>query len=111
MTAAVVQPQAPARLLFGGNLQAFPPPDALHSIFAHLPSGLLQQRRDSAITEAAILAGQRQDRLRQPILVFRLASVDSAASSAIGPSQPAGMPFTEAFVPGVLNGETSPRGT
>ena len=109
-TTAIVQPQSPARLLTSGNLQPFPPPDALHSILAHLPPSQLQQGGDPAISKAAVLAREREDRLRQPILVFRLRGLVTLCRPPL-PHQPAGMPFTHSFVPSVLNGDTSPHGT
>jgi hypothetical protein len=96
--------------VLGGHFQTFPPPDALHSILAHFPSGCLQQGSDSSITEAAILTGQRQNRLRQPILVVALGWPIALRGPPL-PDYPAGVPFTESFVPGVLNGEASPHGT
>jgi hypothetical protein len=96
--------------VFSRNLQAFAPPDALHAIFADPPAGVLEQRRDSSITEAAILAGEGEDRLRKPILVVRLCRLIALRGAPL-PDQPAGAPFGESFVPCVLNGEASPRGT
>ena len=96
--------------MFSRNPQAFPSPDALHPILADQPPALSQQRCDSSITEAAVLAGQGQDRLREPILVIGLRRLITLRGSPL-PHQSAGMPFTETFVPGVLNGDTSPHGT
>ena len=96
--------------MFSRNLQAFSSPDALHSIFADLPAGLLEQRRDSSITEAAILAGEGQNRLREPILVVGLRGLIALRGAPL-PDQSASAPFRESFVPCVLNGEASPRGT
>jgi hypothetical protein len=96
--------------VFSRNLQAFPSPDALHSIFADFPASLLEQRRDSSITKAAILAGESEDRLRKPILVVRLCRLIPLRGAPL-PDQPACAPFGESFVPCVLNGEASPRGT
>ena len=96
--------------MFSRNLQALPSPDALHPIFADHPAGLSQQRRDSSITEAAVLAGEGEDRLREPILVIGLRGLIALRGSRL-PHQRAGVPFTETFVPGVLNGEASPHGT
>src|ERR1019366_7918569 len=107
---AVVQPQPPARLVFGGNLQAFPPPNALHSVLAHSPSGQLQQRCDSPITEAPVRARQGEDRLREPILIAALGRLVTLRGAPL-PDQSAGVPFTESLVPRVLNGEASPHGT
>jgi hypothetical protein len=108
--ASVVQPQAPARLMSGGNFQAFPPPDALHPILADFPSSQLQHPRDSSIAEAAVLTGECQDRLRESILIVNLRGLITLGGAPL-PRQPAGVPFAESFVPGVLNGEASPHGT
>ena len=108
--ASIVQPQPPARLLLGGDFQAFPPPDALHAILAHLPSGQLQQRCDSSITKAPVLARQGEDRLRESILIFTLRGLITLRGAPL-PHQAAGVPFTASLVPCVLNGDASPHGT
>src|SRR5665213_210385 len=82
----------------------------LHPILAHLPSSDLQQRRDATIPKAAVLAGKRHVRLRQPILVGALRGPIALCGSPL-PAQAAGVPFTYSPVPCVLNGVTSPRGT
>ena len=52
------------------HLQPLPTPDALHAIVADDPAGLPEQCRDSAIPIAPVLAGQRDNRLRQrPFIV------------------------------------------
>jgi hypothetical protein len=109
-TGAVVQPQPTARLVSGGNLQAFPPPNALHSVLAHSPAGQLQQCCDSPIPEPPVLARQGEDRLREPILVVALGGLVALRGAPL-PDQSAGVPFTEPLVPRVLNGEASPHGT
>lgn len=96
--------------MFSRNLQAFPSPDALHSIFADFPADLLEQRRDSSIPEAAILTGEGEDRLGEPILVVGLRGLIALRGAPL-PDQLAGVPFRDSFVPCVLNGEASPRGT
>jgi hypothetical protein len=96
--------------VFDGHFQALPPPDALHSILAYCPSGHLQQGGDSSITEATILAGQGEDRLGEPILVVALGGLIALRSPPL-PNYSAGVPFTQSFVPSVLNGEASPHGT
>jgi hypothetical protein len=45
---SVVEPQAAARLLLGRNFQSFPPPDALHPISPHVPTGLSVLDGDAA---------------------------------------------------------------
>ena len=52
--------------------QPFATPDAFDSVLAYLPAGSLEQRRDPAITIAAILAGKYNDGLSQSIFVFTL---------------------------------------
>ena len=53
---SVIWPQPSSRLLFGGNLQALPPPNALHWIFADTPTRLVQQCRDATVSVAAVFA-------------------------------------------------------
>jgi hypothetical protein len=96
--------------MFGGHFQALPPPDALNPILAYCPPGRLQQGGDSSITEAPILAGQGEDRLSKPILVVALGWSIALRSPPL-PNYPAGVPFTQSFVPRVLNGDASPHGT
>ena len=57
----VVEPQTPAFRLFGRDLQPLAPPDPLNTFFVHPPAGSAKQRRDSAISVAAILAGKLDD--------------------------------------------------
>ncbi len=54
---SVVEPQPSAWLLLLWNLQPFAAPDALDPVVANMPAGTLQQRRDSAIAVASVLAG------------------------------------------------------
>ena len=53
---SVIWPQPSSRLLFGGNLQALPPPNAVHCIFADTPTRLVQQCRDATVSVAAVFA-------------------------------------------------------
>jgi hypothetical protein len=108
--ASIVDPQPAAGPLLGGNLQPFPSPDALHAIFADAPARLLEQRRDPPIPEAAILAGQSHDGLRQLIFVMALRRLIALRSSRL-PHQPARSPFTQSFFPSVVNGDPAPLGT
>jgi hypothetical protein len=71
-TRSVIEPESSPRLLFLGYLQPFATPDALHSIFSHLPACCPQQRRDPAVAVAAILTGQGNDRSRQRIFIHSL---------------------------------------
>jgi hypothetical protein len=54
---AIVEPQPSSWLLPFRYFQPFATPDPLHSILAHLPASMLQQRRDAAVAVTAILAG------------------------------------------------------
>lgn len=51
------------------HFQPLPPPDPLHAILADRPAGLVQQRRDPAITVTPVLTRQRDNRGRQRIFV------------------------------------------
>jgi len=105
-----VEPESSAWLLFERNLQSFAPPDALHPIFAHIPAGLLQQGCNAPIPVAAILTGQGQDRLCQPIFVIALGGLIALGSPRLA-HQPACAPFTQSLFPSVLNGDATPLGT
>ena len=107
---SVVKPQSSARLLLGRNLQAFPPPDALHTIFAHRPARLFQQGRDAPVAVAAVLASQPQHRLCQSVFVVALRRLVTLRSARLA-HQPARVPFTASFFPSVLNGDAAPLGT
>ena len=50
----------------------FATPDALHSIFPHLPACGPQQRRDPSVAVTAILTGQRDDVSGQRIFIHSL---------------------------------------
>ena len=67
---AVVQPEAAALGLPGGNLQPLAPPDPLDPLVVDEPAGPAQQLGDLAIAVAAILPGQLDDVGRQPLFVF-----------------------------------------
>ena len=82
----------------------------MHLIFADLPAGLVQQRRDPPIAIAAVLAGQRGDRLGQPVFIVALRGLIQLGSPRLT-HQPARVPFTQSFFPGVLNGYAAPLGT
>jgi hypothetical protein len=91
---SVVQPQASLGPLFLWHFQAFPPPDPLRSNRSHFPARFVQLQGDSPIAVASILAGQRNDRLRQPILVRTPDPFVALCPSPV-PQQPAGMPLLE----------------
>src|SRR2546428_10155822 len=109
-TRTVVQPQSSSRLLFSRHFPPFPPPDPLHPVLAHLPSCLLEQRRDPSIAIPAVLAGQRDDRSRQGILVPAQNRNVPLCSSPL-PQQPAGVPLGKSvFLACTLYRTTPPLG-
>jgi hypothetical protein len=63
---SIVQPQPAARLLPLRYLQPLTTPDAFHTILAHLPAIVYEQRRDPAIPATHILV----DGLCETIFVF-----------------------------------------
>ncbi len=69
---AVIEPEPSPGPLFLRDLQPFATPDALHSIFPHLPACRPQQRRDPPVAVTAILTGQGNDRSRQRIFIHSL---------------------------------------
>jgi len=107
---SVVEPQPSSRLLFGRNLQPFPPPDTLHSIFANVPARFFEQRSNAPVAVAAVLTGQSDDRLRQPIFVVALRGLIALCPAWLA-HQPARAPFTQSFFPSVMNGNPAPLGT
>jgi hypothetical protein len=58
--------------LFVGYLQPFATPDALHSIFPHLPACRPQQRRDPSVAVTPVLTGQHDDVSGQRIFIHSL---------------------------------------
>src|SRR6516162_8342388 len=89
-----VLPQPTSRDLLGWHFQPLAPPDTLHPILPHAPPGVPEQRRDSSVPVAPILAGQRDNGPRQGILI---GSVDRRVALAAAPltQQPAGVPFRQ----------------
>jgi hypothetical protein len=85
-------------------------PDALHAVLADSPARLLEQGRDAPVAKAAVLAGQRDDGLRQPIFVTPLRGLITLGSARLA-HQPARAPFTQSFFPSVVNGDPAPLGT
>src|SRR5690606_38947829 len=67
---AVVEPQTPAFRLFGRDLQPLTSPDPLDTLLVHRPAGSAKQRRDPAISVAAILVGKLDDVGSQPCLII-----------------------------------------
>jgi hypothetical protein len=107
---SVVEPESSARLLFGRNFQSFASPDALHTIFADAPARLLEQSGDATVAVATILAGQCDDGLRQPIFIAALRGLITLRPPRLM-DQAAGLPFTQSFLPSVVNGDAAPLGT
>src|SRR5512143_3901334 len=91
---AVVQPQSSSRLLFLRHFQPFASPDPFHSVLAHWPSRLSQQRGDPAVAISAVLTSQRDDRARQGILVPTQNRNVPLCPSPL-PQQPAGVTLRE----------------
>jgi hypothetical protein len=108
--ASVVQPQSSSWLLLGRNLQSFAPPDALHTISAYIPSSILQKPGDAAVAVAAILGGQRQDRLRQHIFIFAPKWLIALFPARLV-DQSARPPLAHPLPAGVLDGRPAPFGT
>ena len=79
---AVIQPEPSSWPLFLRYFQPFATPDALHSIFPHLPARCPQQRRDPPVAVTAILTGQRNDRFASAHLRPLAGSAGSAAFHA-----------------------------
>ena len=67
---AVVQPEAAALRLPGGNLQPLASPDPLDPLVVDEPTGPAQQLGDLAIAVAAILPGQFDEIGRQPLFII-----------------------------------------
>ena len=67
---AVVEPQTTAFRLFAGDFQPLTSPDPLDTLLVHRPAGSTQQRRDPAVSVAAILAGKFDDVGSQCCLVI-----------------------------------------
>jgi hypothetical protein len=68
-TGAVVQPEATAPGLPGGNLQPLASPDPLDPLVVDQPAGPAQQLGDLTIAVAAILPGQFDDVGGQPLVI------------------------------------------
>ena len=54
----VVEPQTPTFGLFCRDFQPLTPPDAFDALLVHPPPGRPQERRDPAVSVAAVLAGK-----------------------------------------------------
>ena len=58
---SVIEPEPPAFGLLWWNLEPLSPPDPLHPLVVHHPSGAMQHRRDPTIAIPAILGGKLDD--------------------------------------------------
>ena len=101
-TRAIIEPQSSSRLLPLRYFQPFATPDAFDSVLADLPAGSLEQRRDPAITIAAILAGKYNDGLSQSIFVFTLRRPVALRASGLH-HQKARMPLTDSMLTGMAD--------
>lgn len=90
---AVIQPETAPLTLLWWDLKPFTFPDALNPLVVHMPTRLIEQRRNRPIAIAAILLGQLDDISRQAILVSsttgslplrRPVLAECAAGSAFG---------------------------
>jgi hypothetical protein len=106
-TRTIVEPQPASWLLLFGYLQPFTTPDPLDSVLADLPARSLEQRRDSAISIAAILAGQRNDGLSQSIFIFTLCRPVALRAPGL-PQQKARMPLAHATLTSVADRTAPP---
>ena len=91
---AVVEPQTASWPLFLGYFQPLTAPDALHTVLAHIPPGLVEQCRDPAIAIATILGGQGDDGPRQRIFISSNNGRVTLRSARLA-DEPAGMAFRE----------------
>ena len=60
-TRAVIKPKPAALWLFVRDFQPFTSPDAFDTFVVHMPAGLSQQRRNTAIAVTPILPSQLND--------------------------------------------------
>ena len=68
-TGTVIKPETATFALLGWNLKPFTFPDALNPLVVHMPTRLIEQRRNRPIAIAAILLCQLDDISRQAILI------------------------------------------
>ena len=100
----IAQPQPPSWPLLLRYLQPFASPDPLHSILAHRPPRMLQQRRDASVAVPPILHRQGQDPLRQLIFVRAPQRLIALCSSPL-PHHSACPPLTHfVLLKGMLHG-------
>src|SRR5690242_17403067 len=70
-TRAVVEPKAPTFGLSGWHFQPLTSPDPRDTLLVHRPAGSAKQRRDPAVSVAAILTGELNNVGRQSGLIIR----------------------------------------
>lgn len=92
------------------ELSGLSSPDTPHPIFTHAPASESQQCGNPPYTVATVLTGQRDNRLREPIFVEPLCGLVALCPPWLT-HQATGVPFTQSFFPGVLNGDAAPLGT
>src|SRR5664280_2020145 len=68
---AVIEPQTSSLRLFGRDLQPLTSPDPLNPLLVHRPASPAKQRRNPAVSVAAILTGKGNDVGSQPCLIIR----------------------------------------
>jgi hypothetical protein len=107
---SVIQPQACALGLPGGNLQPLASPDPLDPLVIDQPAGPAQQLGDLAIAVAAILPGQLDDVGRQPRCILT-ASRDLALRRAMLTERRASTPFGDRqYAANMLDAGAATRG-
>jgi len=78
--------------VLGGNLQPRAAPDALHAVLAYPKTTPVKHRRDTPVAVAAILRRQREDPLREQILIGPLDGVVALGAPRLT-QNPAGEPL------------------
>jgi hypothetical protein len=86
---SVIQPQASAFRLPGGDFQPLASPDPLDPLVVDQPAGPAQQLGDLAIAVATVLPGQLDDVVRQPCFIVT-APRDPALRRAVLPERRTG---------------------
>ena len=91
------KPQSASLGVFGGHLETFSPPDALHTFGVHLPAGLSKEISDPPVSIATEPAGQSDDGHGKCVLIGPYLGLvaltgtmltKNSASSAFGDMQP-----------------------
>ena len=106
----IIEPEPASWPLFLGYFQPLATPDPLHPIAAHTPPGLVQQRLDPTIAVSAVLRCQRNNSLRQRILISTNYGGVTLRSAGLT-DNPAGMTLRETILPpNAINGLPAPFG-